>query len=123
MGADMMLAYARVDQDKSFWLDGLAEATDKQLVDYADEYDHCTLFPEDDDEQFSRATLIRQAIVDAVEMCYSESREIAVCEIGGVRYACTGGLSWGDAPTDAFDYVLMFQWVQEDCMIPGSGSL
>lgn len=34
-----------------------------------------------------------------------QSREVAHLRINNRQYVATGGLSWGDSPTDAFSYV------------------
>lgn len=36
-----------------------------------------------------------------------QSREVAHLRISDRTYVATGGLSWGDAPTDAFSYVCL----------------
>jgi len=113
MGADMTVAFASLENDAQFWYDGIARLSDDAVLAFASEYDGMSVLPESNEPKD-----IRQAMVDAVEMSYSDSREISVCTINGERFAITGGLSWGDEPTDAYPYVLLFNWIQEDEIIP-----
>lgn len=39
------------------------------------------------------------------------NREVGSLRRGGRDYFVTGGMSWGDAPTDAFDYILLMDEV------------
>lgn len=66
---------------------------------------------EDDDEAFYAA--VRNAIVDAIREVFDEdgtpadSHEIGVVRLRGQLYVLTGGMSWGDSPSDIFDAMSM----------------
>ncbi len=44
---------------------------------------------------------VAKAISD-LDWIYNGSRQVTYLNIDGIEYAATGGLSWGDDPTDAY---------------------
>ncbi len=92
MGADMALSVCARHVDyhvAEARLKTLSNAVIGAAYNYGDEID--------DDDQ---ADYLAQAIYD-LELLYSDSREITVLRIEGKDYVCSGGMSWGDYPTDA----------------------
>jgi hypothetical protein len=57
------------------------------------------------DEELPDADQVRTAVRELVQEYFNQqaSREVTVENIEGVAYLTTGGLSWGDAPTEAFN--------------------
>jgi hypothetical protein len=50
----------------------------------------------------------RKRLLDAVEdYVVGYRRDVAAIWVDGRHYLFTGGMSWGDQPTDAFDYIGM----------------
>jgi len=74
----------------------IAELPDQRLADAWDEATGCDIA----DEENPREYLLR---------CFDDvtvgGRDIAVMQIEGKRYYFTGGMSWGDDPTDSYQKV------------------
>jgi hypothetical protein len=60
---------------------------------------------EDDAEQQALISRIRGALHEALNEVLGERRDVSAIEFGGRTYWLTGGLSWGDSPTEAFDAI------------------
>ena len=102
MGADMSIATANITKDKQHWLDTVDSATDQQLDDFLGD---TWVTVEAENEELR--TLLRNGI----DACYSPNREIVRWKNNGETWAVTGGLSWGDSPTDIYDTVgLIGSW-------------
>lgn len=56
---------------------------------------------------------VRSCLVDAAHRLFADlaplRRDVAIARFGGIPYLCTGGMSWGDPPTDAFEDMLVIQ--------------
>ena len=92
MGADMTIGICARHVDyhvAEARLKTLSNAVIGAAYNYGDEID--------DDDQ---ADYLAQAIYD-LELVYSDSREITMLRIEGKDYVISGGMSWGDYPTDA----------------------
>ena len=92
MGADMTIGICAKHVDyhvAEARLKTLSNAVIGAAYNYGDEID--------DDDQ---ADYLAQAIYD-LELVYSDSREIVTLRIEGKDYVISGGMSWGDYPTDA----------------------
>ena len=66
---------------------------------------------QDDPEAPARSDLareIRRAPHSALDVLLDGPRDVADAQFGGRRYWVTGGMSWGDSPTDSFDAVCVF---------------
>jgi len=123
MGADLMLSFVDVSEPKKKWLDIIGEWNDAQVdkfvkdrgVDHiwedltqeaADMWDARDIEYSIDDPEFLAE--VRQAFVErlnvAIDAAYeSTSRYAYKVLLDGKPWAVTGGLSWGDWPTDEFD--------------------
>jgi hypothetical protein len=65
---------------------------------------------EDEDYTNEIGEEIRRRIASSVEVVYGNSREMTlVCIDGNRTFAVTGGMSWGDAPTDILEDFNIFQ--------------
>jgi hypothetical protein len=95
MGADLILVCAErtatYDQAKAR-LSTLDNKKVGSVFCYGDE-------PEEDDKTDYLAELLTD-----LDVVYSDDRrDTSVMRLGDVTYVMTGGMSWGDIPTDAFD--------------------
>jgi hypothetical protein len=102
MGADFISATCKVSRDKDGALAALAMIPDTTLDALFEElfYD-----PPEEDEPAAReyfATAVNTFYDDYV---HGSDREVDLCTFGGERYVVTGGMSWGDSPTGAYDIV------------------
>lgn len=98
MGADFMLAAVEISVSKEIALQRLYELTPDEIREAVEPL--CN--PDDSEDQiFNRAK-------DAIEEVYNMfenggSREGGILKIGDdTKYLVTGGMSWGDYPTDSF---------------------
>ena len=107
MGADMILTFARVpDVVDVDLLKGRAESISENDRLYVLE----TLGFYGDDEDQDPVSLLQDAIA---EVFVSPSRELADIFLDGKRYLFTGGLSWGDYPTEIFRSLSLIHLVTE----------
>lgn len=111
MGADMLLAIAASPRMTSGGSDAsvdvLCTRVKGRAAAAASEGNLETeLYPELFEDSSGRAAdLAADALTSWLRNGGLESREVAHVRIGGREYIATGGLSWGDSPTDAFSYV------------------
>lgn len=82
--------------------DALARVAAMSDIDCIAAYEHRH------DESIDPATA-RAEHIDTVTTFFdsiiNESREVDFWLIGGIDYVVTGGMSWGDTPTEAFDVI------------------
>ena len=111
MGADMLLAIAASPQTASGVSDASVDAMcargrEAAAAAFAEGDLEAEFYPELLEEGIGEAAdLAAAAITSWIEGGGLHSREVAYVRIGGRAYIATGGLSWGDSPTDAFSYV------------------
>ena len=72
---------------------------------------------QDDEEEVSNAALLA-AVLDAIHRVRDShgSREVSYLSLSGMDYAVmiTGGMSWGDSPTEAFDSFCLLEELPDD---------
>jgi len=133
MGADLILSFVDVSEPKEKWLNILGEwddgNVDRFVTDSGNDYiiddiienivDNLDLDGvDDDDPRRDDDTVMVQArqklverIVDAINLVYDSRvtyvRDVRKVILDGKPWVVTGGLSWGDDPTDDFaDFML-----------------
>lgn len=67
----------------------------------------------DDDLYAVEVELAGTSFVDAAMELRLYRRDVSSIQIDGACYAITGGMSWGDTPTDAYQYVSRLSWIDE----------
>jgi len=135
MGADLILSFVDVSEPKQKWLDIIGEWNDAQVdkfvtdcgADYmwddlteevSDRWDAADIEGGYDIEDPKFLAEVRQAFVerlnDAIDAAYgSTSRYANKVLLDGKPWAVTGGLSWGDDPTDDFSEFCLAETVIE----------
>jgi len=108
MGADMVITFARVpDVVDVDLLKGRAESiSENDRLYVLETFD---LYGDEQSDQ-DPVGLLKDAID---EVFVSPSRELADIRLDGKRYLVTGGLSWGDYPTDIFRSLSVIHLVTE----------
>ena len=107
MGADFIYAVANITETKEHWQTILGELHDGKMEAYINEsetlmywsndYDHLDM----DSPEFFQA--VAERVSDAIETAYGDSRELGTFRDNSEEvWAITGGMSWGDEPTDTF---------------------
>lgn len=113
MGADFMYAVAPIweatDERKAKLQEVIAAITDEAIAEY--ENDYCFFHTED-------ANQARGMIFDACMACEENNfhtRETADMKLEEMnwRAVITGGMSWGDNPTDAYGSIAMVGTIEE----------
>lgn len=113
MGADFMYAVAPIwqatDERKAKLKEVIAAITDEAIAEY--ENDYCFFNTEDVIE--ARGMIFEACM--ACEASSFETRETADMKLEGMdwRAVITGGMSWGDNPTDAFGSIAMVGTIEE----------
>jgi hypothetical protein len=107
MGADYLWTYYELAPEPLDDLDveavvarlrgALDAASDAAVLDA---YNDVTRRDEDD------ASEARAELIDALDVLTTERRDVAMSSIGGVTIVHTGGPTWGDSPTDAWDSII-----------------
>lgn len=107
MGADFIWAIAPIDLDQNAYIDKANAMTLEDAQSLFNEVEHIfyDLDGEADDEAFRLAVIART--IEAINACYKPSRELDTLTLKGSKYVLTGGMSWGDVPTDVFDDVCL----------------
>ena len=117
MGADFVFAVANITKPKDYWLDYLGEMDDGQMESFITESDGFLYWSDNYDDLNLNSPDFFQAVAErvsnAIETAYGDSRELGTFrDNSGELWAITGGMSWGDDPTDAFDAVRIFDIFQ-----------
>ncbi len=110
MGADMMLAYCEVSVSKEVAIQRIGAMTDSMLLGWANEWDFEQEFDEtalDEDEmleipQNTLANDLTATLLGDIETVFDWGRNIAHACFDDKHYAVTGGMSWGDVPTESY---------------------
>ena len=90
MGADFIFALCRLEVDKDTAMTRLNLLTPKDIARLWD----------DDLDQDERD--YKEEAENAIETVFASRRDTGELHIKGSIYAITGGMSWGDDPTDSF---------------------
>ena len=140
MGADLILSFVDVSEPKQKWLDILGEWNDAQVDKFINETGNDYILDdltEEVSDRWDAADIeyhledpkflaeVRQAFVerlnDAIDAAYgSTSRYANKVVLDGKPWAVTGGLSWGDDPTDDFANFCLAETIIE--YMKGGGS-
>lgn len=120
MGADMLIAAIAVPADRSQPLDfdagrGLIQAItdaalfefddpESQLEDLVDDFDPAVHLDADGSPTLDVAKGAGERIIDELQKAL-DSRDTTFITVAGYRIYVSGGLSWGDAPTEAADAI------------------
>lgn len=103
MGADFIAARVRLNVPEEVALERLAALHPSRITAaYNEFFDY-----DEDEEEDDNGEAIRERAKVALKECYHGSRDLVVWDFDGVLWAIAGGLSWGDAPSDAYDNVLL----------------
>ena len=120
MSAEFVFAVANVTKPKDYWLDYISHMDDGHMAsfidetddqfDWSDRIDH----PVSDPYSHDFYQKVAEAIVEAVNVAYDYyyNRELGWRTYKGETLVITGGMTWGDEPTDAFDAVRIFDALQ-----------
>ena len=106
MGADFIYAVADTTKPIEHWQTILGEFDDGQMKQYLNnthlDYLYEVMF-EGEDEPWYQA--VAEWLGEALVTVYAGSRESGTFRENGKHWTITGGMSWGDEPTDIFPYV------------------
>ena len=113
MGADMTLAIADVSLPKETWLQRVADVSRDELRSWF--RDTRFVWRYEDDEQYwhddkptdALCDVLRDELREAVELAYSPPRDCTTVTVSGRSLIVTGGVTWGDDPTDSFQVVAL----------------
>jgi hypothetical protein len=103
MGADLLIAALIIERDRSPDFDAARSAIESVRPDQIEIPDE---FCEHDLETAAGLDAIRcdlQASIGRLEAALQDSRELASFELRGATVYLTGGMSWGDSPTELFE--------------------
>lgn len=118
MGATFIHAMAEVSKPKEHWLDILGELNDGQMLKFIEDTGEHTGWwetPFDDDEDESdRCQSVAERLTEAINVCYDveHNPQLGWFRIDDWEFVITGGMSWGDDPTDYMADVEMFDSFQ-----------
>jgi hypothetical protein len=112
MGADFIYEIVEVNQPLKYWQEILGELNDGEAQHFSDDTE-LYIFEEMTEQE------IVERIDEAFQVVYGDSSEIGWWSPDGgiTQYRLTGGMSWGDDPTDVyrdFEIVAEFQCGKPD---------
>ena len=112
MGADMLLTYLAHRADRRPNFDAGRDLVDRLTPADLDGHDwsefltwHDDLVGFDGRPRIDDLQRIYREAIDALEQALSSSREVSARLICGWWLYFTGGMSWGDSPTDAYEAI------------------
>ena len=105
MGADLLIASLVVERDRSLDFEAGRAAIDRLTPEDIFEPD---LYFDEDPQTGAGLGAIRERLraeLDELKLGLSHSREIGWIEVRGALVYLTGGLSYGDSPTELFETI------------------
>ena len=105
MGADFVYTHVNIGSDfatfihdMKFFINNASNDVIDRLVDniYYDDY-------EDEDKTNMRVVLLN--LIEAFDEIYNHAKDIGVINVNGSFIVFSAGYSWGDDPTDSFDFI------------------
>lgn len=112
MGADLIFECVEIKETKEKALERLAKiAIDENTIS---RFFDCNYYEyEEEDFTPELAEKMRKRIIEAVEVVYGTYRDTGTMQLDGDRtLAFTGGMSWGDSPTEAItDYAIFNEFL------------
>lgn len=117
MGADMLLVYTKIERTEEEARAALYAMDDTELLAIAEELeDEVDLDDEEGNPVSSedKVARIKQKLLTALGIIFplpgNDRRDIIRLRFKEGDYLLTGGLSWGDAPTEAYDLVSLIDY-------------
>lgn len=104
MGADLILTACElpIPLDADLLRSRVAELDDERLA-YV--YDMVLGERVDDEREDDWQNAVRELILQGIECAVGSLRDCTIIEVHGIRILITGGMTWGDTPTDSYDAV------------------
>lgn len=103
MGADFLGAFVPMETSRDSAKSKLREYPEGFVLDHLSDYFAQEFYEEDGKTEYEQALEYVDNAIDFVYDLYAhESREVTVFKYRDVDILVTGGMSWGDDPTDAF---------------------
>jgi hypothetical protein len=104
MGADFIFAITPVtDADREELIRRFDLLSQDELFERAENGGFYMFEDDETDEEVTQ--LIWNHLIESIEYLNSDPRDAGGLTIEGRTYAVTGGMSWGDSPTEAFEYI------------------
>lgn len=117
MGADFVFAVANVSQPKTYWFGVLGGLSDDQISAYIESSETGMWWSEmfDQETGYEFRTSVLERIGQAVDATYSNTGRQSGTFIDNheEKWAVTGGMSWGDDPTDSYQDIEIMCSFQE----------
>ena len=107
MGADLMMTMCKMEIPEHDAIEKLKAMSPELLLSELDD-NFCLSFEEGDDgttEYQQAIEYVTGAIKDVYVLYAQGSRDTQVWKLEGKDYLITGGMSWGDDPTDAYQAI------------------
>jgi len=106
MGADFIVAMAPMRKTQDEAIAKLKAMDAEVLFGILSDYYGREFIEDTDEQEYAAAVAFVTAKIDEVYGCYKHgSRETNVHKIDGTDWLITGGMSYGDYPTDAYESV------------------
>lgn len=105
MGADLIVAFCEMKVSKDEALKRASKLVDDDLASLLQTLEEWGVGPFLDAEKVPAKDEVVKYLHDQVRIVYSymNRRDCVPLYIEGKTFALTGGMSWGDTPTDAYD--------------------
>ena len=105
MGADLIVAICEMKLTKDEAIKKANKLADEELVGLIQTLDEWGFGPYVGTEEVPEKDEIVEYLHDQIEIVYSymQRRDCVPLYIDGKTFALTGGMSYGDTPTDAYD--------------------
>ena len=113
MGADLVVAMAPIVKTKDEAIAKLKAMEPEVLLGVLSDYFGRDFDEATDEEEYAEAVSFVIVKIEEVYSYYEHgSRDTEVREINGTDWLITGGMSWGDDPTDAYEPVSIVSVLQ-----------
>ena len=107
MSADFVFAVVEIDRTQDDWQSFVTGMDDDTLRQFITATNDDLYWDEYFEDPVDMERQVRERLCEAIGICYGGSNEIGYWRDNGREFVVTGGMSWGDDPTDAMADVYM----------------
>jgi hypothetical protein len=113
MSADFVFAVAEIDRTQDDWQSFVTGMDDDTLRQFITATNYDFYWDEFFEDSVNIERQVRERLCEAIAVCFGGSREIGYWRDNGREFVVTGGMSWGDEPTDAMTDVFMLSVLRD----------
>jgi len=113
MSADFVFAVVEIDRTQDDWQSFVTGMDDDTVRQFIAETNDELYWDEYFEDPVDMERQVCERLCEAIGICFGGSREVGYWRDNGREFVVTGGMSWGDEPTDAMADVYMLSVLRD----------